>query len=339
MKPTRSSSAGELILVPTPIGNLGDLSPRARDVLGTADCIASEDTRVTARLLAECDLPFQKLISNHKFNERSRVEELISRLEEGQTVALCSDAGMPGISDPGEILVREAINKGIRVSALPGPNAGLTALSASGLDTTTFFFQGFLPQRSRDRKTALQKLLMREETTILYEAPHRLIKTLKEINQIGLGERRICLARELTKKYETYLYLTVAEALSHLEVEPPRGEYVLILEGVRESQTRSGERGVAFSSETKAGEEASTRNSQRMEDDPSLLKIANSSENKDTVGLMISGVPLSQYICSQWEEGQTAQSILKSLKGQIPLSRNELYALIQSLCQRDEERV
>lgn len=233
-----SVKPGRLYLVPTPIGNLKDLSPRAREVLAEVDLIACEDTRVSARLLAAAGLPFQELISYHSHNEKSRSELLLERLREGKTIALVSDAGMPAISDPGEIVVKEALEAGIEVSALPGPNAGLTALSASGLSTRYFYFEGFIPSAGAERSERLAIVANRPETSIIYEAPHRLDKTLQELSALGLGSRRLCIGRELTKSYETYLRLTVDEAIAELAERPARGEFVLILEGTAEYYAR-----------------------------------------------------------------------------------------------------
>lgn len=228
------NSAGKLFLVPTPIGNLEDFSPHAAKVLAEVDCIAAEDTRVAADLLAALSLPFKELISYHEHNEQSRQEQLISALLDGQNIALVSDAGMPAISDPGEILVKAARKAGLEVIALPGPNAAITALSASGLSTRYFYFEGFLPVKGPERKERLAFLQNFPHSMIIYEAPHRLAKTLKDLIQYLGAERLICLARELTKKYETYLLLSLNEALAEIKREKARGEYVLILEGQKE---------------------------------------------------------------------------------------------------------
>jgi 16S rRNA (cytidine1402-2'-O)-methyltransferase len=228
------AETGRLYLVPTPIGNLQDLSTRAREVLAEADLVACEDTRVTSRLLAAAGLPFQELISYHSHNEKSRSGLLLEHLLQGENVALVSDAGMPAISDPGEVVVRAALEEGVEVCALPGPNAGLTALSASGLSTRYFYFEGFIPSAGAERSERLAIVAKRPETSIIYEAPHRLDKTLQELSSLGLGARRLCLGRELTKTYETYMRLTIDEAIADLAETPARGEYVLILEGCDE---------------------------------------------------------------------------------------------------------
>lgn len=287
-----SENCGCLILVPTPIGNPGDFSPRAREVLAEADYIAAEDTRVTARLLAAFHLPEKNLISYHKYNEKSRENHLLSLLREGCTIAMVSDAGMPAVSDPGEILVKAALAAGIRVSSLPGPNAGLTALAASGMSTRRFCFEGFLPGSGAERKERIRFLADFPDTAILYEAPHRLSKTLRELHKAGLGSRRLCLARELSKKYETYLYLTVAEAGELLEREPPRGEYVLVLEGKQEYLLREPE--------------------------------ARNALAEDERGRVRDGIR------SALAAGLSAKEIRQKLRDSTSLGRNELYELIES---------
>ncbi|MDO5016234.1 MAG: 16S rRNA (cytidine(1402)-2'-O)-methyltransferase [Eubacteriales bacterium] len=233
-KERAKAEIGRLYLVPTPIGNLRDLSARAGEVLAEADLVACEDTRVTSRLLAAAGLPFQELISYHSHNEKSRSNLLLEHLLQGENIALVSDAGMPAISDPGEVVVRAALGEGIEVCALPGPNAGLTALSASGLSTRYFYFEGFIPSAGAERSERLAIVIKRPETSIIYEAPHRLEKTLQDLSSLGIGARRLCLGRELTKTYETYMRFTVDEAIADLAEKPARGEYVLILEGCDE---------------------------------------------------------------------------------------------------------
>lgn len=233
-----SKEKGKLYLVPTPIGNEQDMSPRALAVLAEADLIACEDTRVTAGFLADRGLPFKELISYHEHNEQARSEVILNFLQEGKSVALVSDAGMPAISDPGEILVKKSLEHGIKVCALPGPNAAVTALAASGLSTRYFHFEGFIPAAGKERKDRLVYLADLAPTIIIYEAPHRLVKSLKDLGEAGLLRRKICLARELSKRYESYLYLTLEEALSYYTKEKPRGEYVLVLEGRDEFFTR-----------------------------------------------------------------------------------------------------
>lgn len=221
--------SGKLILCPTPIGNLADMSERVLKTLETADVIAAEDTRTSAPLLAHFDI-HTPLISYHKFNEHERSEELIRRIEEGQTVALISDAGMPAISDPGQILVRQLRDMGLQVTALPGPSAFVTALAMSGLDSRRFIFEGFLPTDKKERKMVLGELENAHHTTIFYEAPHRLKETLEMFAAI-VPDRRTAVVREITKKFEECLSGTMKEMAAHYQENEPRGEFVILIEG------------------------------------------------------------------------------------------------------------
>ena len=219
-----------LYLVGTPIGNLSDLSPRAIEVLSTVDAIACEDTRRTGLLLSKFDIK-KKLISYHEHNRSQKSPILISMLESGLNLALVSDAGMPCISDPGEELVRECAQKNLSVQVIPGPVAAISALALSGLDTKRFIFEGFLPSDGKDRKGRLQELLFHRHTFILYEAPHRILRTLEDLASIGLGERDTAICRELTKKYEEVLRMQVNDACDYFRKTPPRGEFVLVVAG------------------------------------------------------------------------------------------------------------
>ena len=219
-----------LYLVGTPIGNLSDLSPRAIEVLSTVDAIACEDTRRTGLLLSKFDIK-KKLISYHEHNRSQKSPILISMLESGMNLALVSDAGMPCISDPGEELVRECAQKNLSVQVIPGPVAAISALALSGLDTKRFIFEGFLPSDGKDRKGRLQELLFHRHTFILYEAPHRILRTLEDLASIGLGERDTAICRELTKKYEEVLRMQVNDACDYFRKTPPRGEFVLVVAG------------------------------------------------------------------------------------------------------------
>ncbi|MBC1457239.1 16S rRNA (cytidine(1402)-2'-O)-methyltransferase [Listeria newyorkensis] len=221
---------GTLYLVPTPIGNLEDMTMRAIRILQEADLIAAEDTRNTIKLLNHFDI-HTKMVSYHEHNKTTRQEELIEKLEEGTTIAVVSDAGMPSISDPGYELVGAAIEAGITVVPLPGANAALTALIASGLAPQPFFFYGFLPRSNKDREEALSQLNRREETWIIYESPHRLKEVLKAMNKILGSPRKIVLCRELTKKYEEFLRGTLEEALEWAKETEIRGEFCVIVEG------------------------------------------------------------------------------------------------------------
>lgn len=218
-----------LIVVPTPIGNLSDLTERAREALLTADLIACEDTRTTGRLLKHIGSKVPA-ISYHMHNERARSPEILQALSSGRTVALVSDAGMPGVSDPGQILVHDAIDAGFEVTVLPGPTAFVTALVGSGLPTDRFTFIGFLEKNRSRRSAQIAEFKDRRETLILYEAPHRLKEFLAALLS-GLGDRRICLVREISKLHEEYERGRITELLARYEAKEPRGEYVVILEG------------------------------------------------------------------------------------------------------------
>ncbi len=222
--------AGCLYVVGMPLGNLGDLSSRAREVLERVDRIACEDTRVTALSLSRLGIK-KRLISYHEHNQAKRGPELLALLLAGETLALVSDAGMPAISDPGEALVALVAEAGQKVSVIPGPTAAMTALAASGLDSRRFFFEGFLPIKGRPRKEAVERVSAEPSTVILYEAPHRMERTLEDLIAAGLGGRRIVAGRELTKRYEEYLRFDVSSLLDYLREVGARGEFTLILEG------------------------------------------------------------------------------------------------------------
>ena len=227
-------TAGTLYLVPTPIGNLADMTRRAAEILADADIVACEDTRHTRILLDHLGLS-KKVVSYHEHNKETAGPKLIEALLEGASVAQVSDAGMPVISDPGADLVRLALADNIPVVPLPGPNAALTALIASGLPATQFVFIGFLPRTSARRKELLASVREIPFTLIFYEAPHRLRETLKILLET-LGDRRAVTARELTKKFETFSRARLSALLSETEETDPRGEYVLIVEGKTEEQ-------------------------------------------------------------------------------------------------------
>ncbi len=222
--------SGELFVVATPIGNLSDLSRRAAEVLAGCDFVAAEDTRVTLRLLNHLGLK-KPLVSCYRENERRRMGEIIDRLLGGESCALCSDAGTPGVSDPGEQLVRAAREAGIKVTPVPGCCAAVTALCASGMPSGRFCFEGFLPRQGRELRQRLQQLAGEERTMIFYEAPHRLERTLEALAEAFGPGRRLCLCRELTKLHEQLLDLTLGGALELCRQQPPRGELVLIVEG------------------------------------------------------------------------------------------------------------
>ena len=220
---------GKLYLVPTPIGNLKDITLRALETLKDADFIAAEDTRQTLKLLNHFEIK-KPMISYHKFNEQSKSDKIIELLMEGNDVALVSDAGTPGISDPGSVIVERCIEKMIDFEVLPGATAITTALVYSGLDTTKFIFRGFLPRENKERKIITDELLQRQETLIFYEAPHRLIDTLTFLLD-AFGSRKIAVCRELTKVYQEIYRGNIKEAIQYFMEKKPRGEFVLVLEG------------------------------------------------------------------------------------------------------------
>lgn len=218
-----------LYVVGTPIGNLGDFSSRARSVLEAVDFIAAEDTRVSLKLLSHFGIK-KPLTSYHSHNMRSKGGDIIRRISDGESCAIITDAGMPCISDPGEELVAMAAQAGIPVFVVPGPNAAISALAISGLSTARFCFEGFLPVKKGGRLERLEALRNEERTLIFYEAPHKLFDTLGDMLSVW-GERRIALARELTKLHEEVVRTTLSGALELLEEKPARGEYVIVVKG------------------------------------------------------------------------------------------------------------
>lgn len=226
---------GTLTLVPTPIGNLSDISPRCRQALEEADFIAAEDTRVTLKLLNHLGIK-KPLVSYYEHNKAFSGKKIVERILAGENCAQVSDAGSPAISDPGEDLVRLCAESGILVTAIPGPCAAITALSISALPTGRFTFEGFLSTTKKNRAAHLQSLQKEQRTMIFYEAPHKLAATLKDLAQAFGGERRISLCRELTKLHEEVLRMTLSEAVAYYEAQSPRGEYVLIVEGAQEER-------------------------------------------------------------------------------------------------------
>ncbi|MCE3296852.1 MAG: rRNA methyltransferase [Crocinitomicaceae bacterium] len=219
----------ELILVPTPIGNLDDITLRAIKVLQSADLIFAEDTRVTKKLLNH--LGIQKMVMPfHAHNEHKVLGSVVDKIKSNETTVLVSDAGTPAISDPGFLLVRAAIEEGIKVSCLPGPTALIPALVASGFPCDRFCFEGFLPHK-KGRQTKLIQLAQEERTVVLYESPHRLTKCLGQIEEFFGAERRVCVVRELSKIYEEYKRGPVTEVKKWYEDHPPKGEIVIIIEG------------------------------------------------------------------------------------------------------------
>lgn len=225
---------GQLTLCATPIGNLEDITYRAIRLMKEADLIAAEDTRHTQKLLNHFEI-HTKLTSYHEHNKIEKGAKLLSLLKEGKHIVLVTDAGTPGISDPGEDLVKLALEEGITVTSAPGCVAGITALILSGQSTRRFIFEGFLPTQKKEKEQILTKLKTETRTVIFYEAPHRLLKTLISL-QDALGDRSITIAKELTKKHETIFKTTLIEAITHYQTEEPRGEYVLVLAGEDEEK-------------------------------------------------------------------------------------------------------
>ncbi len=232
----QSPPAGTLVLVATPIGNLGDLSPRSSRALADADVIACEDTRRTRQLLSHEGIAAGgRLVTVNDHTEAAQVHALLARLDAGERVALVTDAGMPAVSDPGERLVAAAAAAGHRVEVVPGPSAALAALVVSGLPTGRFCFEGFLPRKGRGRSERLAELETERRTTVLFEAPHRVRQTIADLGEAVDPLRRVVIARELTKAFEEVWRGTLADAGVHLAATEPRGEYVVVLDGAGEA--------------------------------------------------------------------------------------------------------
>jgi 16S rRNA (cytidine1402-2'-O)-methyltransferase len=228
---------GRLYICPTPIGNLEDITLRVLRVLQEVDVIAAEDTRYSIRLLNHYDIQ-KPLTSYHEHNKETKGNHLIGKLKAGETIALVSDAGMPGISDPGADLIKLCIEHDIEFEVLPGATAFTTALVASGLPTSHFAFEGFLDREKKNRKKRLEILQRDDRTMIFYEAPHRLMAALKDIHEI-LGNRNAVAARELTKRHEEFVRGTVEELIAHFEEKPPKGEFVLMIEGMSQEAMKA----------------------------------------------------------------------------------------------------
>lgn len=229
--------AGILYLCPTPIGNLKDISERVLETLREADLIAAEDTRNSMKLMNAFDIHVP-MTSYHEYNKTEKAYTLIDKLKEGTNIALISDAGTPGISDPGEVLVKMCHEEGIKVTSLPGPCACITALTLSGLSTRRFAFEGFLPSDKKERKEVLEDLKREYRTFIVYEAPHHLKNTLAELKDALGDTRKIAICRELTKKFEEVLHFDLSSAAEYYEKNDPKGEYVLVIEGLNRSEEK-----------------------------------------------------------------------------------------------------
>jgi len=228
---TKNKEAGELFLCATPIGNLEDMPVRAVRIMKEADLIAAEDTRNSIKLINhfEIDTP---MTSYHEYNKVDKAKVLVDKMLAGQTVALITDAGTPGISDPGEELVRQAVQAGINVTSVPGPAACINALIISGLPTRRFVFEAFLPSDKKERAAVLEELSHETRTMIIYEAPHRLCRTLAELAEILGGDRQIAVCKELTKRHETVYRSDIKGAVDYYNANEPRGEYVLVIAGL-----------------------------------------------------------------------------------------------------------
>lgn len=225
-------SKTSLFLVPTPIGNLGDMTIRGLEVLKSVDTILAEDTRTSGTLLKHYNIS-KPLQSFHIFNEHKALAGLIKRMMDGETMALISDAGTPGISDPGFLLVRECIQSGLKVDSLPGATALIPALVKSGFPTDRFVFEGFLPHK-KGKQTTLKRLAEEDRTIIVYESPHRLVKTLEQMVEFFGADRRVSVSRELTKLYEETVTNTLSEVIAHFKSKEVKGEIVLVIDGKRE---------------------------------------------------------------------------------------------------------
>jgi len=231
-------TTGSLYLVGTPIGNLADITFRAIKTLKTVDLIAAEDTRHTGKLLQHYEITTPQ-ISYHDHNRKQRDPEMIQRLQQGETIALVTDAGMPGVSDPGYELVRACVAAKIAVMAIPGVTAAITALTVSGLPTTRFVFEGFLPPKGQARQDRLETIASETRTIIFYESPHQLQQTLQDLANVLGSDRSIMLGRELTKLYETCYYFSLEQAIAFYEETVPKGEYTIVVAGNKQAETLS----------------------------------------------------------------------------------------------------
>ena len=229
-----STETGKLYLVPTPIGNMGDITSRALEVLNEVELIACEDTRYSGTLLKKLDIK-KRLISYHDFNEAVRARQLAEILSRGGSVAVITDAGSPGISDPAYRIVRAAIDDEIEIIPLPGPTAIIPALTASGLPTDRFFFEGFLSHKSAARRTRLEKIKTFDHTLVFFESPHRIEKCLRDMLEV-LGDRSACLAREISKRYEQFIRGNLSDLVQHVTGRSVKGEIVLVIEGAKAHQ-------------------------------------------------------------------------------------------------------
>ena len=262
--------AGTLYLCATPIGNLQDMTPRVIETLRTVDIIAAEDTRNSMKLLNLFDIN-TPMTSYHEYNKAEKGRQLVAKLAAGQDIALITDAGTPGISDPGEVLVQLCHESNVTVTSLPGPSACIVALTLSGLSARRFCFEGFLPREKKERRAILEELTKETRTVVLYEAPHHLKGTLEDLME-SLGDRRVTLCRELTKKFETVMPTTLLQALTFYEKEEARGEYVLVVEGRSLKELRREE--IASWQSTTIGEHMEHYERQGMERKEAMKQVA-----------------------------------------------------------------
>ncbi len=242
---------GTLYIVPTPVGNMEDITARALRILREASLILAEDTRTTGNLLRHFGIQ-NAMVSHHKFNEHQTTRSIVARMEAGETIALASDAGTPGISDPGFLLTREAVRAGINVIALPGATAFVPALVSSGLPCDRFCFEGFLPQK-KGRSSRLQELKQETRTIVFYESPRRVVKTLQQFVETFGDNRPVCVCREISKVHEQSVRGTLAEVLEHFQREEPRGEFVIVLGGCSPTKEAKNPKRTAATKETEVG--------------------------------------------------------------------------------------
>jgi len=234
-----TDNPGTIYLIPTPIGNMGDITSRAVEVLKTVDLVACEDTRVSGNLLHKLGIS-KRMVSYHEFNERERAEQLVESVRQGLSVAVVSDGGSPGISDPAYRIVRAAIDNGLNLVALPGPCAIIPALTASGLPTDRFFFEGFLSNKGAARRRRLEQLRELPHTLVFYESPHRVVKTITDMHEV-LGDRPACLAREISKMFEEFIRGTLSEISARLTGRTIKGEIVIVVAGAERTKDDAGD--------------------------------------------------------------------------------------------------
>lgn len=294
--------SGTLYIVGTPLGNLEDITLRAKRVLGEVDLVAAEDTRRTGRLLAHLEIQ-KPIVSYYQHNERSRTEELIARLLAGTNIALVTDAGMPGISDPGYVLIKAALERNLPVVPIPGATAAATALVISGQPTERYVFEGFLPRSAKERQSRLQELIREHRTIVLYEAPHRLVRTLTDLLE-QLGPRPAAVARELTKLHEECLRGTLAELLQHFQAQAPKGEFVIVI-GPPEPQLQEA---ASLSAGVSAGD--------------------SQPDNADVERLLLTAM----------ERGLSRKDAAKQVAAQTGIARRTLYQISLRLCNGNEQQ-